>query len=75
MQRRSDVAPLGLRQQWEKASVVTRMFKHYSSDDEWPHLSHGACKEDGPVQHPAAPRGVQAMDEDRQQRQSVEQIH
>lgn len=40
-----------------------------------PHLSHGACEEDAPVQHPAAPGGVQAVGEDRQQRHGVEQIH
>lgn len=39
------------------------------------YLSHGPCKEDGPVQHPAASRCFQAIEEDRQQRQSIEQVH
>lgn len=39
------------------------------------HLSHGPCKEDGPVQHPAASWCPQAVDEDNQQGQSIEEIY
>lgn len=76
VQRCSDVAPLGLREQQEEVNFmlyVSAKFRNHK--DVHINLSHGPCKEDGPVQHPAAPRCFQAIEEDSQQRQSIEQVH
>ena len=49
--------------------------KNISKNNNHSYLGHGSGKEEGPVQHPAAARCFQTVDEDSQQGQSVEEIH
>lgn len=55
--------------------VLLLISKINNKNNNHSYLGHGSSKENGPVQHPAAARSFQTIDEDSQQGQCVEQIH